>query len=102
MLRTLCSGTKNTTVVAEMDRDYHGNTDVSTAEDGVWPTDGRERQDRNQVSKAKMHQAKAAGKVVCCGEGSKSSKYVENKILVAHQHNVNWSGSHMQSCQSLW
>jgi len=102
MLRTLRSGNKNTTVVAEIDHYYHGNTWVYTAQDVVSPTDGNVWQDGDQVGKAKLPQAKAAAKVVCCGEGLKSFKYVEKKILVAHQQNVNCSSSKTQSCQILW
>jgi hypothetical protein len=81
MLRTLRSGAKDTTVVAAKDRRHLGKARVYTAEDVVQLREGRERLDREKVTKAKMRQEKAAAKVVSSGEGSKSSKHVEKKII---------------------
>jgi hypothetical protein len=81
MLRTLRSGAKDTTVVAAKDRRHLGKARVYTAEDVVQLREGRERLDREKVTKAKMRQEKAAAKVVSSGEESKSSKHVEKKII---------------------
>ena len=83
MLRTLCSGAKDTTAVAAKDRQLHGKVYVYTAEDVVQLREGRERLDREKVAKAKMRQEKAAAKVVSSGEGSKSSKHMEKKVIGA-------------------
>jgi len=81
MLRTLRSGAKDTNVVAAMDRHHLGKAGVYTAENVVQLREERERPDRGKVTKAKMRQDKAAAKVVSSGEGSKSSKHVEKKII---------------------
>jgi len=81
MLRTLCSGAKDTNVVAAKDRRHPGKARVYTAEDVVQLREERERLDREKVTNAKMCQEKAAAKVASSGEGSKSSKHVETKII---------------------
>jgi len=83
MLRTLRSGAKDITAVAAKNSHHLGNARVYTAEDVVQLREERERLDREKVVKAKMHQEKAAAKVVSSGEGSKSSKHMENKIIGA-------------------
>jgi len=80
-LRTLRSGAKDTTVVAGNDRRHPGKARGYTAEDVVQLREERERLDREKVTKAKMRPEKAAAKVVSSGEGSKSSKHVEKKII---------------------
>jgi len=81
MLRTLRSGAKDTNQVAAKDRCHLGKARVYTAEDVVQLGEERERLGREKVTKAKMRQEKAAAKVVSSGEGSKSSKHVEKKII---------------------
>jgi len=79
MLRTLCSGAKDTTAVAAKDCRHLGKACVYTAEDVVQLREERERLDREKVAKAKMRQEKAAAKVVSSGEGSKCSKHAERR-----------------------
>jgi len=55
MLRTLRSGTNNTTVVAAKDCRHLDKARVLTAEDVVQPRDEKERRDRENVAKAKRH-----------------------------------------------
>jgi len=81
MLRTLRSEAKDTNVAAAQDHWHHGKTYVYTAEDVVQLRVARERLDREKVTKAKMHPDKAAAMVVSPGEGSKSCKHVEKKII---------------------
>ena len=81
MLKTIRSGAKDTNVVAVKDPGHLGKARVFTAEDVVQLREERERLDREKVTKAKMHQEKAAAKIVSSGEGSKSSKHVEKKII---------------------
>jgi len=83
MLRTLHSGAKDTTVVAAMDYCQLGKACVYTAENVVQLREERERLDREKVPKAKMRQEKATAKVLSSGEGSKSSKHAEKKIIGA-------------------
>ena len=77
MLRTLCSGAKDTNVVAAKNYPHLGKACVYTADDVVQLREERERLDWEKVTKAKMRQEKAAANVVSSGEGSKSSKHVE-------------------------
>jgi len=56
---------------------------VYTAEDVIQLREERDRLDREKAAKAKLHQEKAAAKVVLSGEGSKSSKHMEKKIIGA-------------------
>jgi len=81
MLRTLRSGAKDTNVAAAKDCRHLGKACVYTAEDVVQLREERERLEREKVTKAKMREQKAAAKVVSSGEGSKSSKHVEKKII---------------------
>jgi transposase-like protein len=69
MLRTLRSGAKDTTVVAAKDPCHLGKARVYTAEDVVQLKEERERLNRENIVKAKMHQEKAAAKVVSSGAG---------------------------------
>jgi len=85
MLRTLCSEAKDITVVAAKGRCHLGKSCVYTAEDVVQLREQRERLDQGGVAKAKMHQDKAAAKVVSSGEEFKSSKLPEKKIIGAKQ-----------------
>ena len=83
ILRTLCSGAKDTTAVSANDCCRLGTAHVYTAEDVVQLREERERLDRENVAKAKMHQEKAAAKVVSSGEGSKSSNHAQKTIIGA-------------------
>jgi len=89
MLKILCSEAKNTTVVAAKDCHNLGKACVYTAEDVVQLREERERLDIEKVAKAKIHQEKAAAKVVSSGEGFKSSKHAEKKIIGAKKVPVN-------------
>jgi len=81
MLRTLCSGAKDTTPVTAKDYLHLGQARVYTAEDVVQLREGRERLDGSKVAQANMRQEKAAAKVVSSGEGSKSSNLMEKKVI---------------------
>jgi len=85
MPRTLCSGANDTTAVTAKGHLRLGKTGVYTADDVVQLREEREMLDREKVAKAKMHQVKAATKVVSSGEGSKSSKHLEKKIIGAQK-----------------
>jgi hypothetical protein len=81
MLRTLRSEANATTSVAAMDYCHLGKAHLNRVEDVVQQREERERLDREIVAKAKMRQEKAAAKVVSSGEGSKSSEYIETKVI---------------------
>jgi len=77
MLRTLCSGDKDTTVAVGMDHCHLGKACVYTGEDAVQLREESEWLDKERVAKAKVHQEQAAAKVLSSGEGSKSFEYAE-------------------------
>jgi len=83
MLKTLHLEVKDTTPVVAKDHHHLGKAHVYTVEDVVQLREKRKRLDREKVAQAKMHQEKAAAKVVSSGEGLKSSKHMEKKIIGA-------------------
>ena len=85
MLRTLCSRAKYNNLAATKDCCQLSKDRVYIAEDVVHLREERERLDRENVTKGKIHQEKAAAKVVSSREGSKSSKHVETKIIGTKQ-----------------
>jgi len=79
MLRTLRPGAKKTTAEAATDCRHIAKARVYTAENVVQHREERKRLHREKVAEAKMHQEKAATKVVSSGAGSKSSKHAERR-----------------------
>ena len=84
LLRILCLGDKDISVVAAMVRHHLGKACVYTADDVVQLRKEKQMLDRGKVAKAKMRQQKAAAKVVSSREESKSSKHVEKIIIDAN------------------
>jgi len=81
MLKILCSGAKDTTVVTVKDYHHLGKAHVYTAEDVVKLRKERDWLAREIVARAKMHQENTAAKVVSVEAGFKSSKHPETKII---------------------
>jgi len=88
MLRILCSGAKDTTAVTAQDRHHFGKARVYSAKDGGQLSEERERLDREKVGISKIHQETPAARVASSGQGSKSSKHAEKKIIVAKKVSV--------------
>jgi len=73
---------KITTVVVAKDHNQLGKASVYTAEEVVQIRAERERLDRETVATVKMRQEMAVAKVVTSGDGSKSSKHAEKKMIL--------------------
>ena len=91
MLRTHCSGAKDTTVVAAKDCCHPSKACVYTAVEVVQLREERMMLDREKVAKATICQEQAAAKIVWSGEVSKSSTHVEKQIIGPKNGICNWA-----------